>query len=58
MKGFEEIEKETYTETEQNVVKQPEIVQHSKQSKKGGFMERIFSGASKFFDEDVEGSSK
>ena len=58
MKGFEETEKETVTETEQNVVKQPEIVQHSKQKKKGGLMERIFSGASKFFDEDVEGSSK
>jgi cell division protein FtsA len=58
MKGFEEIEKETYTETEQNVVKQPEIVQHSKQKKKGGFMERIFSGATKFFDEDVEGEKK
>jgi cell division protein FtsA len=58
MKGFEETEKETLTETEQNVVKQPEIVQHSKQKKKGGLMERIFSGASKFFDEDVEGSSK
>jgi len=58
MKGFEETEKETLTETEQNVVKQPEIVQHSKQKKKGGLMERIFSGASKFFDEDVEGSNK
>jgi len=58
MKGFEEIEKETYTETEQNVIKQPEIVQHSKQKKKGGFMERIFSGATKFFDEDVEGEKK
>ena len=55
MKGFEEIEKDTYTESEGNVIKQPEVVQHSKQKKKGGFMERIFSGATKFFDEDVEG---
>ncbi|HTA84463.1 MAG TPA: cell division protein FtsA [Bacteroidia bacterium] len=58
MKGFEETEKETLIDTEQNVIKQPEIVQHSKQKKKGGLMERIFSGASKFFDEDVEGSNK
>lgn len=56
MKGFEEVEREVYTE--QNVVKQPEIVQHSKQKKKGGFMEKFFSGATKFFDEDVEGERK
>ncbi|MGP8216265.1 MAG: cell division protein FtsA [Bacteroidia bacterium] len=58
MKGFEELEKETYSEAEQNTIRQPEIVQHSKQKKKGGFMERIFSGATKFFDEDVEGEKK
>jgi cell division protein FtsA len=58
MKGFEESEKETLKDTEQNVIKQPEIVQHSKQKKQGGFMERIFSGATKFFDEDVEGEKK
>lgn len=58
MKGFQEIEKEGPSEAEQNTIKQPEVVQHSKQKKKGGFMERIFSGASKFFDEDVEGQSK
>jgi len=58
MKGFEEIEKESYSEAEQNVIKQPEVVQHSKQKKKGGFMDRIFSGATKFFDEDVEGQNK
>jgi hypothetical protein len=58
MKGFEELEKETYSEAEQNTIRQPEIVQHSKQKKKGGFMERIFSGATRFFDEDVEGEKK
>ncbi len=58
MKGFEEIEKESYSEAEQNVIKQPEVVQHSKQKKKGGFMDRIFSGATKFFDEDVERQNK
>jgi len=56
MKGFEVVEKETYTD--HNVIKQPEIVQHSKQKKKGGFMEKFFSGATKFFDEDVEGETK
>jgi len=56
MKGFEVVEKETYTD--HNVIKQPEIVQHSKLKKKGSFMEKFFSGATKFFDEDVEGETK
>jgi len=58
MKGFADAEKEETAPAEQNVVKQPEIVRHSKEKKKGGFMEKFFSGATKFFDEDVEGEKK
>jgi cell division protein FtsA len=59
MKGFEELEKGDAQEQNNVNVKAPEVVQHSKvQKKRTGFMEKIFSGASKFFDEDVEGERK
>lgn len=56
MKGFEDAERAEVKE--QTNVKMPEVVQHSKQQKKkGGIMEKIFSGASRFFDENVEGDN-
>jgi cell division protein FtsA len=61
MKGFEELERNDTKLEQTNSIntKAAEVVQHSKQQKKkAGFMEKIFSGASRFFDEDVEGERK
>jgi cell division protein FtsA len=61
MKGFDELLKDDAKQELNSINVKPtiEVVQHSKQQKKkAGFMEKIFSGASRFFDEDVEGERK
>lgn len=58
MKGFDEHQRNQIIQPEQTTIKTPEIVQHSQQKNKKGIMERLYSGAVNFFNEDVDAASK
>ncbi len=58
MKGFDETQRNQIIQPEQTAIKAPEVVQHSQQKNKKGIMERLYSGAVNFFNEDVDAVNK
>jgi cell division protein FtsA len=58
MKGFDETQRNQIIQPEQTAIKAPEVVQHSQQKNKKGIMERLYSGAVNFFNEDVDAANK
>jgi cell division protein FtsA len=58
MKGFDEVQRNQIIQPEQTTIKAPEVVQHSQQKNKKGIMERLYSGAVNFFNEDVDADKK
>ena len=58
MKGFDENQRNQIIQPEQTAIKAPEIVQHSQQKNKKGIMDRLYSGAVSFFNEDVDAANK
>lgn len=58
MKGFDEHQRNQIIRPEDTAIKAPEVVQHSQQKNKKGIMERLYSGAVNFFNEDVDAANK
>ncbi len=58
MKGFDEHQRNQIIQPEQTTIKAPEVVQHSQQKNKKGIMDRLYSGAVSFFNEDVDAANK